>query len=151
MAESPALPRPIETVVPLRWSDMDAYGHVNHVVFLTYLEEARDAAISRILRHLAGESGYVVARVAIDYRQELRLGDGPVTVACAVATIGGSSICTREAIRNARGEVVAEAEAVIVRFGRETRRSRPWSEAEREAFMQVGARAREGGSVDGEG
>src|SRR5512133_2846053 len=26
---------------PMRWSDMDAYGHVNNVVFLTYLEEAR--------------------------------------------------------------------------------------------------------------
>ena len=26
---------------PLRWSDMDAYGHVNNVRFLTYLEEAR--------------------------------------------------------------------------------------------------------------
>ena len=25
---------------PLRWSDMDAYGHVNNVVFLRYLEEA---------------------------------------------------------------------------------------------------------------
>lgn len=26
---------------PLRWSDMDAFGHVNNVVFLRYLEEAR--------------------------------------------------------------------------------------------------------------
>jgi acyl-CoA thioester hydrolase len=25
----------------MRWSDMDAYGHVNNVVYLTYLEEAR--------------------------------------------------------------------------------------------------------------
>jgi acyl-CoA thioesterase FadM len=38
-----------ETVVALRWRDMDALGHVNHVVYLTYLEEARDAAIARIL------------------------------------------------------------------------------------------------------
>jgi acyl-CoA thioester hydrolase len=144
MAEFPALPQPIETVVPLRWSDMDAYGHVNHVVFLTYLEEARDAAISRILRHTPGESGYVVARVAIDYRQELRLRDGPVTVACAVTTIGGASIRTRETIRTAAGDLVAEAEAVIVRFDRETRRSRPWSVEERKAFIREGARAREG-------
>jgi len=25
----------------MRWSDMDAYGHVNNVVFLTYFEMAR--------------------------------------------------------------------------------------------------------------
>ena len=27
--------------VPLRWSDMDAYGHVNNVQFLRLLEDAR--------------------------------------------------------------------------------------------------------------
>lgn len=26
---------------PLRWSDMDAFGHVNNAVFISYLEEAR--------------------------------------------------------------------------------------------------------------
>jgi acyl-CoA thioester hydrolase len=84
-----------ETVVALRWRDMDAYGHVNHVVYLTYLEEGRDAAIARILRETPGESGYVVARVAIDYRRELRLADGPAVVSCTVTTIGTSSVQTR--------------------------------------------------------
>ena len=83
-------PQAIETVVALRWRDMDALGHVNHVVYLTYLEEARDAAITRILRDTPGENGYVVARVAIDYRRELRLADGPVVVSCAITTFGGS-------------------------------------------------------------
>src|ERR671917_1871122 len=99
-------PPGIETVVPLRWRDMDAYGHVNHVVYLTYLEEARDAAITRILRETPGESGYVVARVAIDYRRELRLADGPVVVSCAVTTIGRSSAQTRETIHSAAGDLV---------------------------------------------
>ena len=132
-----------ETVVALRWRDMDAYGHVNHVVYLTYLEEGRDAAIARILRETSGEDGYVVARVAIDYRRELRLADGPVVVSCAVTTIGGASAQTRETIRTATGELVAEAEAVVVKFDRETRRSRRWTDAERHAFLATGARRRE--------
>ena len=131
-----------ETVVALRWRDMDAYGHVNHVVYLTYLEEARDAAIARILRETPGDGGYVVARVAIDYRRELRLADGPVLVSCTVTTIGGSSAQTRETIRTATGELVAEAEAVVVKFDRETRRSRQWTDAERHAFLATGARRR---------
>ena len=131
-----------ETVVALRWRDMDAYGHVNHVVYLTYLEEARDAAIARILPDTSGEGGYVVARVAIDYRRELRLGDGPVVVSCAVTTIGGASAQTREAIRTATGELAAEAQAVIVKFDRETRRSRQWTDVERHAFLATGARPR---------
>ena len=32
-----------ERPVDVRWRDVDALGHVNHAVFLTYLEEARDA------------------------------------------------------------------------------------------------------------
>jgi acyl-CoA thioester hydrolase len=131
-----------ETVVALRWRDMDAFGHVNHVVYLTYLEEARDAAIARILRETPGDGGYVVARVAIDYRRELRLADGPVLVSCTVTTIGGSSAQTRETICTATGELVAEAEAVVVNFDRETRRSRQWTDAERHAFLATGARRR---------
>src|ERR671917_1387252 len=99
-------PPGIETVVPIRWRDMDAYGHVNHVVYLTYLEEARDAAIAQILRETPGDGGYVVARVAIDYRRELRLADSPVVVSCTVTTIGGSSAQTRETIQTATGHLV---------------------------------------------
>jgi acyl-CoA thioester hydrolase len=132
-----------ETVVALRWRDMDAYGHVNHVVYLTYLEEARDAEIARILRETPGSGGYVVARVAIDYRRELRLADGPVVVSCRVMTIGGASAQTRETIHTATGELVAEAEAVVVNFDRKTRRSRQWTDAERHAFLAAGAGLRE--------
>ncbi|MGL5850524.1 MAG: acyl-CoA thioesterase, partial [Phycicoccus sp.] len=32
---------PYRVEVPLRWSDMDAYGHVNNVQFLRLLEDAR--------------------------------------------------------------------------------------------------------------
>src|SRR5918997_4021260 len=115
MQTDEALPHANESTVTLRWRDMDALGHVNHVVYLTYLEEGRDAAIERILPETPGEDGYVVARVAIDYRRELRLADGPVVVSCAVTTVGGASASTREAIRTAGGELAAEAEAVVVK------------------------------------
>jgi acyl-CoA thioesterase FadM len=113
------------------------------VVYLTYLEEGRDAAIARILRETPGEGGYVVARVAIDYRGELRLADGPVIVSCAVTTIGGDSAETRETIHTATGHLAAEAEAVVVRFDCESRRPRQWTDDQRRAFMAAGARPRE--------
>ena len=136
-------PHANESTVALRWRDMDAYGHVNHVVYLTYLEEARDAAIARILRDTPGEGGYVVARVAIDYRRELQLADGPVVVSCAVMTIGGASVQTREMIHTDSGELAATAEAVIVKFDRDTRRSRYWTDDERRAFVAAGAHPRD--------
>jgi acyl-CoA thioester hydrolase len=129
----------IETIVPIRWSDMDAYGHINHVVYLTYLEEARDAALTHILATTPGETGYVVAHLAIDYRHEMRHTDGPAVVACQVTSLGRASIQMRESIRSAAGELMTESEAVIVKFNRETRQSEPWNEAEREAFLRAGA------------
>ena len=118
----------IETVVPLRWRDMDAYGHVNHAVYLTYLEQGRDAALTQLLRDAPGEVGYVVARVAIDYRRELRLADGPVVVSCRIATVGNSSARTRETIVTAVGVLASVAVVVFVKSDRETRRPRPWSD-----------------------
>ena len=54
---------------PLRWSDMDAYGHVNNVVFLRYLEEARIDFLFRPDKDF--KQGSVVARHEIDYMRPL--------------------------------------------------------------------------------
>lgn len=29
------------TLIPIRWGDMDAYGHVNNTVYFRYMEQAR--------------------------------------------------------------------------------------------------------------
>lgn len=131
---------PIEMVIPLRWRDLDPYGHVNNAVYLTYLEQAHAEAIWRTLRDLPEQAQFVLARLAIDYRRELRLEDGPITVACLFTTLGRSSLGLRETIRTATGALAAEAEAVIVKFDEETRRSRNWSEEERRALLAAGAR-----------
>lgn len=138
-------PGATETVVSLRWRDLDPYGHVNNAVYLTYLEEARDAAITRLLRGVPGGScfRFVLARVEIDYRRELRLDDGPIVITCRVATVGGSSLRTRETIRTAAGELAAEAAAVVVKLDGATRRTLRWTEEERWAFAASGAQPRE--------
>ena len=32
---------PLRVQVPMRWGDMDAYGHVNNVKYIEYAQEAR--------------------------------------------------------------------------------------------------------------
>ena len=128
--------------VATRWSDMDAYGHINNARYLTYLEEARDRALGEILARVPGETGYVIARVEVDYRHELTRDDGPVTVATSFTTLGRSSIRTQESIHGADGTLAIEAAAVLAKFDRETRQSAPWNEAERAAFMRAGATPR---------
>ncbi|MCH7230510.1 acyl-CoA thioesterase [Glycomyces sp. L485] len=58
------------TDVALRWSDMDAFGHVNNTKFMTLLEEARVAMMFTAAED-AGIPGFregvVVARHEVDF------------------------------------------------------------------------------------
>ena len=118
-----------EVRIPIRWRDVDDYGHVNNAVFLTYLEEARD----RLVGSLFGDRSwdFVIVRVAIDYRSELGQADGEAIVRCRVTGFGRSSVRTAEEVRKTDGSLAAEAESVVVARDPATGRSRPLTEEER--------------------
>ena len=124
----------LERRVELRWRDLDAYGHVNNAVFLNYLEEARDAWVQEVLGQATDTWDFVLARVAIDFRQELKQEDGAVVVRCALDSFGRSSVRTREEIVKQDGTISAVAESVIVARDPLVGRSRPLNDAEREAL-----------------
>ena len=63
-----------EKQIEIRWRDQDAYGHVNNAVYLTYLEEVRDEWLERTLGRVDSLSDFVIARVAIDFRQRADSG-----------------------------------------------------------------------------
>jgi acyl-CoA thioester hydrolase len=111
-----------EHQVTVRWRDTDALGHVNHAVFLTYLEEGRDGFYLKIL----GDPAYVVVRLEIDLRAEVFHNDRRLTVRIAVERVGTTSLITRETIVNAAGELVAEARVVTLRWDAEQRRPIPF-------------------------
>ena len=125
-----------EKRVEIRWSDVDAYQHVNNAVYATYLEECRDEWVELAVGDAGDSWDYVLARVAIDFRRELRLEDEEVVVSCSLERIGNASLTLREQIRTRDGELSAEAEAVLVARDRELGRSRPLTEAERKAFKR---------------
>jgi acyl-CoA thioester hydrolase len=116
-----------ERPVHVRWRDTDAQGHVNHAVFLTYLEEGRDAFYLQVL----GDPNYVVVRIEMDLRAEVRHGDQQVSVRIQAERLGRTSLTTRELILTAAGEVAAEARVVTVRWDPAQRQPVPFSEAER--------------------
>ena len=114
--------------VDVRWRDTDALGHVNHAVFLTYLEEGRDAFYSQVL---GSDPVYVVVRLEVDLRAEVRHEDRRLTVQIAVEHLGTTSLTTRETIITATGEIAAEARVVTVRWDPDQRKPTPFSEPER--------------------
>jgi len=126
-----------ETTIAIRWRDLDALGHVNNAVYATYLEEARDRWLTGVLG--LGETlwDYVLARLAIDFRRELKQDDGPVVVRTRLGRLGTSSVTLHEEIAARAGWVAAEAESVIVARDAAAGRSRPLTEAERAALTAV--------------
>ena len=120
-----------EKEIEIRWRDLDAFGHVNHIVFLTYLEEVRDEWLGRSLGDPALVWSFVIARVEIDYRRELKLEDDVVVARCMLDRIGTSSVTTREAVLTRGGELAAEAQAVLVARDESTGSSRPLTDVER--------------------
>jgi acyl-CoA thioester hydrolase len=125
-----------EKPIEIRWRDLDAYGHVNNAVYLTFLEEARDEWLERTLDSEDAAWDYVIARVAIDFRRELTQADDEVVARCSLARVGNSSLTTREELLVGE-ELAAEAEVVLVARDRESGHSRPLAEAERAAFERA--------------
>ena len=95
----------------MRWRDVDGLGHVNHAVFLTYLEEGRDAFY---VRALGRDPHYVVVRVEIDLRAEVRYTDRRLQVRIEVERVGTTSLTTRETVHLPTGVTAAEARVVTV-------------------------------------
>jgi YbgC/YbaW family acyl-CoA thioester hydrolase len=117
-----------ERAVEVRWRDGDALGHVNHSVFLTYLEEGRDAFFSHAL---GGDPMYVVVRLEVDLRAEVRYTERRVTVRIEAERLGTTSLTTREKVLLPSGEAAAEARVVTVRWDRRAHKPIPFTDAER--------------------
>jgi acyl-CoA thioester hydrolase len=124
----------LERRIEIRWRDVDAYGHVNNAVYLTYLEEARDAWVTRVLGEVTDTWDFVLARVAIDFRHELTQADGEVVVRCTLDSLGRASVRTREEIVKADGTISAVAASITVPRDPASGRSRPLTAEERAAL-----------------
>ncbi len=117
-----------EHEVSVRWRDGDGLGHVNHAVFLTYLEEGRDAFY---MQALGRDPHYVVVRVEIDLRAEVRYTDKRLQVRIEVERVGTTSLTTRETILTAAGVTAAEAKVVTVLWDADARTPLPFADDER--------------------
>ena len=68
------------TPVPVRWSDIDMYQHVNHATMVTILEEARIPFLADAFGATITTTGLLIAEVKVAYKGQLRLVDSPLQV-----------------------------------------------------------------------
>jgi acyl-CoA thioester hydrolase len=99
--------------IPVQYRDLDPMGHVNNAVYASYLEQARTTFLDDILERDDEPVAFVIANLEITYLTSIERGD-EATVSLRVAEIGTTS-CTMDHEIRVDGEVVATAEATIVR------------------------------------
>ncbi|GAB1335673.1 thioesterase family protein [Streptomyces sp. E-15] len=133
---------------PLRWADMDAYGHVNNVVFLRYLEEARIDFLFRPDKDF--QQGSVVARHEIDYKRQLVHRHEPVDIELWVTEIRAASFTLAYEVKD--GDLVyVRASTVIVPFDFEGQRPRRITAEEREFLREYTDEPEDTAAADSEG
>jgi acyl-CoA thioester hydrolase len=132
--------------VPLRWSDMDAYGHVNNVQFLRLLEDARVVAFSDWFgqdRSLLDE-GVLVARHEIEYLAPLTFRQEPVRIRMWTMRLTPASFDVGYEVHEPAGSglvdetVYARAETTLVLYDFATAGPRRMTPEVRERLLAFG-------------
>jgi acyl-CoA thioester hydrolase len=109
----------------VRWDDLDAFGHVNNAVYLTYAQEARFA--------WSGILEMVVARAEVDFIAPIYDGDTFLDIELWVSAIGNSSFTMTYELKM-KGELVARVKTVQVTVDMGTKKSHPIDDEQR-AFL----------------
>jgi acyl-CoA thioester hydrolase len=99
----------------VRFRDLDPMGHVNNAVFLTYIEQARVAFLAQVGAATGlEEMNMIVARVEIDFKAPVRLGQ-EVEISLRASRFGTKSFDFDYVLR-VDGEIVAQAKSVQVAY-----------------------------------
>lgn len=99
----------------VRFRDLDALGHVNNAVFLTYIESARVAFLLDLGAATTLEDmSIIVARIEIDFRVPVGFGE-EVEIAVRTSRFGDKSFDLDYELR-VGGQIVAEAKSVLVGY-----------------------------------
>jgi acyl-CoA thioester hydrolase len=125
-----------EVRLPLRFRDVDAFGHVYHAEYLTLLDEARTRWFREVVA-LDEPGAYVVARIEIDYLSSLVLDDTEAVATFAVERVGTSSLTLTETLAAPDGRVAARVRSVTVRRDPAAGRSRSLTDAERDRLERA--------------
>ena len=118
---------PLHVEMQTRWRDLDAFGHVNNAVFVTYIENARGTLFERWNLPFDGTGqSLIVAAITIDYHKQLK---HPTNIIAGqkITRIGNSSFDIETALfnKNNQEHPIAISKVVVVCFDFEKQKSVP--------------------------
>ncbi|MFV8755810.1 acyl-CoA thioesterase [Nannocystaceae bacterium ST9] len=138
--DSPVAPVSVEQRVA--WGELDALGHVNHTVFLRWIENARFAwfehvGIAALMHASAGRLGPILATLRCDYQAPVGFPD-TIRASVQCVELGRSSMTLRSRIGSlTKQRIVSQAEVVIVLVDYSTGKPEPVPEVVRAAIRAL--------------
>ncbi len=134
---TPSASGTFETLIDVRWGDLDALNHVNNAVYFRYFEEARVHLYAAIgMDRVPGRVG-LLAHASCDFLKPL-LYPARIVVGLKLLRVGRSSLELETWIARADepGEACARGRNVLVCADGATGRPSPWTDDDRRALAR---------------
>lgn len=127
-----------KTVIPIRFSDIDAYGNVSNTIYLTYFEIARLKYWREIVAWNFESTGVILGRSEVNYLKPINMDD---EIACYLRTsrIGNSSfdvIYVLVKITPEGEEICTTGKSVCISYDYKANKSIPIPERERQRMIE---------------
>ncbi|MGC7873031.1 thioesterase family protein [Desulfosporosinus sp. FKB] len=109
---------PVRVTIPIAWSEMDAYGHINNVYYLRYFETARIHYLQEIGlmdMKLETDLGPILAQTTCKYLKPLQYPD-QIIVGAKTKSMSKSSFVMEYLIVSEKIGAAAFGEGVIVMY-----------------------------------
>jgi acyl-CoA thioester hydrolase len=131
---------PVRIEIPVAWGEMDAFGHVNNIVYFRYFESARIACFAALeYMDLMRDTGVgpILAETQCRFRLPLEYPD-VVTVGARVSEIGDDGFLMNYAVVSHRhGRVAADGSGRIVSYDYENKCKAPLQPELRERLARL--------------
>ncbi len=121
----------------VQWGEMDALNHLNNVVYYRYAESARIHYLQAL--ELFDGSAMLLAHSSCQYLQPVTYPD-TLLIGLRCQRLGNTSIVLEYSYySSSQQQLVATAEAVIVRLDHNSEHKLAWTTAERERLLALEA------------
>tara|TARA_B100000780_G_scaffold253225_1_gene200736 strand:- start:913 stop:1338 length:426 start_codon:yes stop_codon:yes gene_type:complete len=91
--------------IQMRWNDLDALGHVNNGIYVTYFEIARGIFMLKACPDWDWHKDmFLIGNVNVDFKKEMLLSAQDARVHVRTAKMGGKSFVLEYAITSQKGD-----------------------------------------------
>lgn len=137
---TPLADYPVVVEVPVAWGEMDAYGHVNNIVYFRYFETARMAYFDRLQSPdflSRNPLGPILASTSCRFRAPLSFPD-QVSVGARIARVDEDRFVMFYAVYSHKHQkIAAEGEGTIVCFDYQENRKAPLPKKLKERISEL--------------